>query len=98
ARSLPTPAGRAAEHVMSDTTPEIDLAAAGRAVRGPTDEGEQEVAEIIAAAPPLVLRLLLYALGGLLGLLLAWSYFGRYDVIVAVPGQLVPAAPIGVIQ
>jgi len=83
---------------MSDTIPEIDLAAAGRAMRGSLEEGELEVAEIIAAPPPLALRLLLYALGALLAILLAWTYFGRYDVIVAVRGQLVPAAPLGIVQ
>src|SRR5438105_597365 len=83
---------------MSDTTPEIDLAAAGRAARGAAGEGEQEVAEIIASPPPLMLRLLLLGSAALLGVLLAWSYFGRYNVIVAVPGELYPAAPMGVIQ
>src|SRR5438067_1567310 len=61
---------------MSDTSPEIDLAAAGRAVRGPMEEGDQEVAEIIAAPPPVVLRVLLYTFGALVVILLAWSYFG----------------------
>jgi multidrug efflux pump subunit AcrA (membrane-fusion protein) len=81
-----------------DSTPEIDLAAAGRAARGEVGDGEQEVAEIIAAPPPLALRLLLLGSAVLLGVLLAWSYFGRYNVIVAVPGELYPAAPMGVIQ
>jgi HlyD family secretion protein len=65
-----------------------------RPLVGALEDHSEEGVGILTAEPWRYTRLLIYTMVGLVLCAIAWSFFGRADVLVTAPGSLVPASDV----